>query len=1167
MNQPVQSVIRSSASLLRLADGDLAAVLQKYPQWNPVELLADAGGLSGLEAGYPLSAPEIVRRLTARWGAGAVRRLRAADQRILQAVRSAAEVHETLDRMAFERSARAADVAATILRRAAGSYRLSYAEVLTVLGLGDQDQPAGRPDDLEPAPSSLAVLGEMLWSTAYTDPAALVATITGEAMQAQEIADDFVEQGRQKTGVVVAHHDTDDVDYRAGAVLAPTAGCENEDRAIAQARLTGVATAVLQTWDHPPTFHTYALEPGLTWPDALAVNGPPRMDLTTAGADAAVVALTTAEGHVLRSTGGRYFASLAIPRDFRWSANEYRDAEPAPYLAADLELADLQSQGDDAATGDVYRANLPLEALFYQTVLDYTLAALAQSERKLITLRRRYHPIDSPLPLPEPGAALQTQTAALRPLVHAAALLAWVMGDREPSEAESRSTVRLTSQIGAIAAAEPLAALFIEVDRDTDEAPELDEFTDRLAGEAAGGATAKAIAAIDLRLDNIVKLRAHLHAAHPVAARRLQAVHPDALQAFTLEQLDVINAGVYAGDLRDLAADAGLELVNILLMTIGTLAPPAALPAAGLSAAIGVVRNFTEFRDAELLTAMANLDVPDGFQLAGPAEAQAARRAAWVGLGLCLVDFLFLGADVGRHLRRAGTGLDAASPLATALGASAGPFRLARPRVATMAALPGGGLAAKELRGLEAAAELANHRRLSSAAFKELAAELRLPQRRLRNLLIAALDETSRLTVMEVLRKAARGVLGGGKAKAVKAAAVLKAAENLAVKPGRRVKELLIVGSGEAELGWGLEQLRAGRRATVVAPARNAGVGAFEAGNGRFVQGAIADLPVGYRCSVAREELASASALTDVEAFLSERGNRLELGGQWVVVTESREAAGRLAGAAPRDGLRIWTTEYQTIRNGKAITRYAVVMAKPRPTTMIALSGLGRPAKLTDARIGRYLTVLQNPANANRLRRKLGDVWHQGMVEAGQVATGRLANLTGNIGEILSDGYKAEVLAARVAEAETAGAVLQREVRRIDGVTKQSKEFTDDLITVEREGNLYVTDVFEVKAGPRGGQEGRTQLFGWVENELEEGDRIVAGGRTWLYKPGSTEKGQIISLARARRHLVTAQGAENVGRRTADQIAASVVTAPLEPTAADIEYLARRIIEGLPPAP
>ncbi|WP_143194389.1 hypothetical protein [Micromonospora sp. CB01531] len=1132
--------------------------------------LLPLGGVAGLEASCPQSAPAFLRQLAGRYGAAAVQRLRAADARVLAAVRAAEAVRNLLVKEQLRMSPRTAEVGFLALDRQITAHELSYADVLTVLALGDDDRPAGGLDEVEPPPAALAVLGEMLWSSAYAEPQRRVAALVRGATDAQELADAYVEVGRQLTGVVVARHEGDDEDVRAGAVLAPLAGCLDEEQAIAQARLTGVATAVLRATAVVPRIHyTCALSTNLTYADVLSGTGPARTDLTTQGADARVVALTTAEGHVLRAGGGRYFCLAGMPHRAPWLSAEYPDHDPGVWLRADLRLAELHARGDDAWDGDVYRPDLPLGALFTQTALDYTLARLMLAERTLDAQRRRFKPTDAPLPLPEPGGALRAKTAELRPLLHEAALLAWVLGDREPTEAESRSAQRLTARIGEIAAAEPLAPLFITIDRDEDEAPELGEFTDELAGGLDGDASRKVLAALDERLDNVAKLRGYLLSAHPVAARRLAPVHPDVIEAFTDEQRRMIGLVLLVGQLRDLAGELGMELANVLLLVLGLVEPPVALAAGSLSAAIGAVGVVQGFQQAELLAVMAALDAPGGFQLAAAEDAAEARTAAWRGLALSLVDFLLLGADVGRQLRRAAIGRAATSPLAAQIAADSVrvPFLRAIPAPAAVAAaLPGAASAGAKVSELAAAAELANKQRLSSRAFKSLSSELRMSQRSLRNLIISAVDEVRRAEAVLLLRKAARNLLEGGAAKSVPATSVLKGARKAvtSIAP-RSVREYLVVGAADPEIGWGLEQLAAGRRTTVVAPARNAGVDAVVAGNGRFVQGGVTDLPAGYQCTVAREELLNPAQLPDPVTFVTQRVDRLRQGGQWVVVTESPAFARSLAGVAPRSGVRIWTTEYTTIRNGVAVPRHVVVVARPRPTTMTAITALIQPPGLTPARVTGYLQTLLSPANLPRLQRKLTELWHQGMIEAGQVPDWVLRNLTGNIGEILADGYKDRVLRGRLV-GESA-AKLQSGVRRIDGVTEMSKEFTDDLITVERNGNLIVLDVFEIKAGPRGGQEGISQLFEWMENELEVGDRIAVGGREFVYDPAATGRGRIIGLSGARRHLVVAKGAETAGRRSADQVAAEVITETLDLSAAEIRHLARRIIEGLPPVP
>ena len=402
--------------------------------------------------------------------------------------------------------------------------------------------------------------------------------------------------------------------------------------------------------------------------------------------------------------------------------------------------------------------------------------------------------------------------------------------------------------------------------------------------------------------------------------------------------------------------------------------------AGGLVAAIGLLSVPEGFEAAEQLAAMAALDVPGGFQLASAEEASSARRWAWIGLGLSVVDLVMLRADLGKVLREAATGNVGAT--------STGAFRPAAPAHITGPGrgAGGGGGGAGPARGVRTfigpltaakaveAAELANRQRLASSAFKQLSRELRTPQRSLRLLVTAAVDEARRLAAVAALRRAAAELLSGGSAATVDIGAVLRPAtgpEVGAVAAGSRLREFLVVGDSEAGLGWGLEQLVAGRRATAVAATRTAGVDAFVAQNGRFVQGAVADLPKGYQCTLAREDLLHPAPLPAVDAFVTARVDRLRQGGQWMVVTESAEFAASLNQGAPRPGLRVWSTEYTTFQAGAHVPRYVVVIAKPRPTTLTALASLVRPQALSDARLGALVAELTRPQNAARLQRKL----------------------------------------------------------------------------------------------------------------------------------------------------------------------------------------------------
>lgn len=174
--------------------------------------------------------------------------------------------------------------------------------------------------------------------------------------------------------------------------------------------------------------------------------------------------------------------------------------------------------------------------------------------------------------------------------------------------------------------------------------------------------------------------------------------------------------------------------------------------------------------------------------------------------------------------------------------------------------------------------------------------------------------------------------------------------------------------------------------------------------------------------------------------------------------------------------------------------------------------------------------------------------------------------LKGNMAEMLSLPYQRRVL-SRLRQRES-GAELFSGVRarlvRPDGTLGDPVQFTDNIIATPARGNLYVRAVFEVKSGPRGGQEATEQIHRWIERHLDEGFVLeFPDGRSFRYDPGSREAGQVINLARAPRHIVTPRGAERLGETGAHGVAAPVEREPLARSADELDYLVRRVLEGV----
>jgi hypothetical protein len=138
---------------------------------------------------------------------------------------------------------------------------------------------------------------------------------------------------------------------------------------------------------------------------------------------------------------------------------------------------------------------------------------------------------------------------------------------------------------------------------------------------------------------------------------------------------------------------------------------------------------------------------------------------------------------------------------------------------------------------------------------------------------------------------------------------------------------------------------------------------------------------------------------------------------------------------------------------------------------------------------------------------------------------------------------------------------------------KESVQFSDDLIVSERGGNLTIRVLYEVKAGPHGGQEATGQIHKWIEGHLADGFELVVEidgvQKTFVYAPESAAKGRAISLARAPRVMITAAGAENLGAGGAKQVAAPTTREALTQTPDEINWLARIFLNTLAwsPAP
>ncbi|WP_458210361.1 eCIS core domain-containing protein [Haladaptatus sp. NG-SE-30] len=242
-------------------------------------------------------------------------------------------------------------------------------------------------------------------------------------------------------------------------------------------------------------------------------------------------------------------------------------------------------------------------------------------------------------------------------------------------------------------------------------------------------------------------------------------------------------------------------------------------------------------------------------------------------------------------------------------------------------------------------------------------------------------------------------------------------------------------------------------------------------------------------------------------------------------------------------------------RDGTPVTRGAAERT-------VRFAEIRRPEGYTDEQLQADLNRLR--ADREALFARLDQL--RGEPPAGrEVSQAHFNILKGNVAEILSLTYQRRVLSSvrqRHPGAELISGVRARLVRP-DGTLGEPVQFTDNIIAITARGNLYVRAVFEVKSGPRGGQEATEQVHRWVERHLDEGFVLeLPDGRSFRYDPSSSEAGQVVNLARAPRHIVAPREAERLGETGAHGVAAPVERQPLERTADELDYLVRRVLEG-----
>lgn len=186
--------------------------------------------------------------------------------------------------------------------------------------------------------------------------------------------------------------------------------------------------------------------------------------------------------------------------------------------------------------------------------------------------------------------------------------------------------------------------------------------------------------------------------------------------------------------------------------------------------------------------------------------------------------------------------------------------------------------------------------------------------------------------------------------------------------------------------------------------------------------------------------------------------------------------------------------------------------------------------------------------------------------------------LKGNIAEILSRETQLSILREIVQNQPSSRLISGVKMRVADeaGNLAQAQLFSDNIAAFERGGNLYITGVFEVKSGYRGGQEATAQIFDWIEDVLTENsqlviprrsrrisvdgtEQIISRQKVYRYAPDGRGTGRVVFLTSAPRYLITAQGVSHLGMDSAMQVAARVERRELSVTSQQMDFLAAQI--------
>jgi hypothetical protein len=639
----------------RITDDQLVSILTSQPSISAGAVdQFHFEGLRDLERSCPNSYALVHARMSARIGESKFAGLYAADARIVRVMAFNAAVGARLDEFQTYYRQSKQNAAADYVGKLMSDYEWTYTDLA---GLYADQGDFG------------LQLREVL---AMGQPDELVAKLVKDAdeAQAEQIRREQIAAAAAKwIGLLVAAQEnifSSDTQIALKELLFPDYGTDTYDEAMARARISGDSCAVVMISGR---WHIFSLDEQFDHSDVFLVQQfeEARTEIVPVATTPAGMVLTTSDGYVIKRDGERFFGG-ALARD------------PQAHLAADEAL--LESSGSDLDGDQAVR-------LFKQLTLDLLLTNLGAAEQRardqLATIYgTSWNWIDTTKglypktwqrvlhPRTGVGADIQSAAANLRANMIAAADFTASVGDRELTEDEHTEIEYTLEEIGRTYAEEPIAAMMVINHRDADaKGPaDADDFEDQTAGLADNDVAGLASKQLFERLDNIETVRRHFFR-HPDAVLELEPLHAQIIDGFSATQRFWIEMAIGTHGLRELAATLGIAVLQLGLVITGMFtAGLTSLAAFGGSTLLGAAGTASAFENSRLLSAMSNLDARGGFQLATPDQAASARRWAYIGLALTMLDVggFVMTARLAARLSRAALMPDVAAILRTGEG-------------------------------------------------------------------------------------------------------------------------------------------------------------------------------------------------------------------------------------------------------------------------------------------------------------------------------------------------------------------------------------------------------------------------------------------------------------------------------------------------------------------